>query len=91
MRFDWPANQKPAWLIDLVGSRKYSVVLQSQNIADEFLNSLAQDTQETELGFIFSIMKDFNLPDYLTNPLTRVDWWDFWFSKCTTPLLFRSK
>ena len=47
--------------------------------------TVAQDTQETELGFIFAVMKDFNLPNYLTNPIVRVDWWDFWFSKSYIP------
>ena len=42
--------------------------------------TLAQDVQETEAGFIFAIMKDFNIPDYLTNPQVRVEWWNFWFA-----------
>lgn len=41
----------------------------------------SKPTQETEVGFIFAVMKDFNLPNYLTNPKVRVDWWSFWFGE----------
>nr|POF13018.1 chloroperoxidase [Quercus suber] len=41
--------------------------------------------QELEVGFIFAVMGDFNLPGYPQNPQVRVDWWDYWFSKESFP------
>lgn len=41
--------------------------------------------QEFEAGFIFAVMGDFNLADYLTNPMVYVPWWQFWFSNEALP------
>lgn len=36
--------------------------------------------QEFEAGFIFGVMGDFNLPNYIKNPQVKVEWWEYWFS-----------
>ncbi|KAI5370369.1 Putative chloroperoxidase [Septoria linicola] len=41
--------------------------------------------QEFEAGFIFGVMGDFNLPNYIKNPQVRVAWWKYWFSNEALP------
>lgn len=38
-----------------------------------------------EIGFIYGVMTDFNLPDDVTNPQVRVDWWKYWFHNESFP------
>jgi hypothetical protein len=45
----------------------------------------AKPTTEFEAGFIFSVMSDFNLSDYSTNPQIYVPWWQFWFTNEALP------
>ncbi|GIZ46255.1 hypothetical protein CKM354_000938700 [Cercospora kikuchii] len=41
--------------------------------------------QEFEAGFIFAVMGDPGLPDSESEPLVRVDWWEYWFANEALP------